>query len=510
MRKVQRAISFALACIMATTLCACKGKKDEKTNIDLASFKMDLFDYSLRDYYPDWDAIQKMIDSTLSDATCQKDIPIDAEFLFNTLKKNSYDKFLKMQDVRPAFVIAEAYPKFLSTLYVGGETVQVVFERALNKAIDIFMANATNDVKEDFHRILKLSFFLGDSSSTLTFDSALYDMDSNIVIINTDILTYGYEGDTIEDSFVRVILRAFNYARELPCSCKEKAALETGKDITYFNGEMNGTSASVNGVVSQSAVDSYIFNVEGVATKPESLNTDEAILFLLGMFGGHSIEDYYNAVFDNDLAKFHAFFQLETEEDITAFYHILYSMDTLVDGTNLVGRLNRNGVPYSYSLIDSAYKLDFYRLSLDRLMAYTVNSDLDLLDNLAILYILRNAATNDVDLYYITNYASFREYFSEIDALTSNFESFLSSYYNVSLDDIKAKEESRDFEHYLQALRGEAPIYLALSSYKAQKLRDKIPVLGYVLKQFPSLAKDTDGNYQNLKVDFTRKRDVWK
>lgn len=510
MRKVQRAISFALAVVVAATLCGCKGKKRESANINLEAFKMESFDFPLRDYYPDWNAIQKMIDSTLEDTTCEKDIPIDAEFIFNTLKKNSYDKFLKMQDVRSAFIIPDAYPKFLSTLYVGSETVQVVFERALNKAIDIFMASATNDVKEDLHRMLNLSFFLGNSSSTLTFDSALYDMDSNIVIINTDILTYGYEGDTIEDSFVRVILRAFNYARELPCSCKEKVALETGKDIAYFGLEVGSTSASTGGVVATSAVDSYISNVEGLDAKPGSLNSDEAILFLLGMFSGYSIHDYYNAVFDNDLVKFHSFFSLETKEDITTFYHILYSMDTLVGKTSLIDTLNYNGVPYSYLLIDGAYKLDFYRLSLERLMEYTTNSDLDLLDNLAILYILRNAATIDMDLYYITNYASFREYFSQIDVITENFENFLSSYYGVSLDDIKNKEGSRAFQSFLQALRGDASINLVLYSHKAQKLIDKIPVLGHVLKQFPSLAIDIDGNYQTLKADFARKRELWK
>lgn len=102
----------------------------------------------------------------------------------------------------------------------------------------------------------------------------------------------------------------------------------------------------------------------------------EALFLSLGLFhNNYTIDDYYKAIFNNDIEALYKFCNANNEEDIYRLNRILYAMN--------------NDIDYDY-------KTEIYSIIINNLINYTNNNkNFTLKDNLTIFNALRNIIGND-------------------------------------------------------------------------------------------------------------------
>lgn len=527
MGKIQRAISFALAFVMATTLSACGNKDKQSDKIKLSDIKkiegidlstyVDFFreieaKYALLKYYPTFEEIKEHEENTIEGITCQKDILLDSEAMFYQIKKNSNDVFIKTPGCASLFCV--------NSFDEDERELQEMFEKTLKKALDLVLLNATNDIKEDFHRISEMSFVINDGNKRLFANGEFY-VNTNICYMYKDVLEKAKKEGTLEDTLFTIITRVLNYARELPCSCKEEQASEVSKTVSTFKTELAYPNNVLNETLTGAAADSYMYTFGGV-NDIVSYDTfdyehycereEEAALFLLAMLNDDAmLQDYYNAMFDNNLKGVHNFFGLETQADYESFYRILYSIDSSWSYSYLESNLLEDETYSSlyrsdlYRLIGSDYKVDYYSFALERLTDYTINHDIPLLENLTVFQLIKNATANISSLYLKID----GDVADQIMALSSKYEDFLSECYGISLDDVKAMgEDVSSMLHAIDVLCDDSRTKDSHDPYlaKAEALLNRFPMLRSINFTIPTIFR-VDGYYSELEENMALVRE---
>lgn len=148
----------------------------------------------------------------------------------------------------------------------------------------------------------------------------------------------------------------------------------------------------------------------------------EALFLSLGLFhNNYTINDYYKAIFNNDIETLYKFCNANNEEDIYKINRILYAMNHNIDS------------------LDYDYKTEIFGIIINNLINYTTNNkNFTLKDNLTIFNALRNLINNDSS--------------ENIEELSNIYINFLSKHYKETTTTIINTLNDKKITDYTIAL----------------------------------------------------------
>lgn len=194
----------------------------------------------------------------------------------------------------------------------------------------------------------------------------------------------------------------------------------------------------------------------------------EALILTLGLFHDElNINDYYKAIFNNDIEALYKFCGANNEEDIYKLNKILYAMD--------------NNIDYNY-------KVDIFGIIINNLINYTTNNkDFNLKDNLTIFNALKNIIGNNSS--------------QDTEELCNIYVSFLSSHYKQTTTTIINMLNDNEITNYTIALYDicnnfeKSDKVNTFDLFYSNKLILKFPLLKQIL--ILSIYQDYDNNLSN-------------
>lgn len=367
---------------------------------------------------------------------------------------------------------------------------QVEFEIALNRVVDDFIVQASNDIDEDMCRFQSLSLVFGDLSDSLLGEYRHKHNNTIIVLDYKKILDYAeYNRLDVTDAFTSVLSHEFNHSRQ--AICEDRSGL--GQEYVDFSYCPYAVSFLL-----ESSAESARYNMNDVSVYEDDMYTYsyeremEALLFLLAVCHEDAeLKDYYNSIFDTDLEEFYQFFECETEEEIYNLYKIIGSMDATVGRNDRLDREKIKTFADAEAFIGYNYKINIFHSILSDMVHYTCNhSDFSLEDNLALFKITKVAILDGA--YCITendNGELERVYDSQFVTAFRESENmyytFLSLYYQTDVSEMTQIEED-----YVNAVIHTTK-QLSVDEYsssrylsEATSLLDRFPLLEPVFKAF--------------------------
>lgn len=528
MDKLKRALSFALATLTALTMSACDNRL-EKNNDEIKKGNEKPFEnqeklfesenssknydelieytkklqemeipYVFQEYYPTLEQIQSLIKKADVETECNVNIPLDLDKLFERIKDNSYSAFIRTPNSGSLFVIEGSYPKMLSEGVAVEETVQIAFEKCLKKALEM-LKDATNDTKDDLHQIAGLRFLVitGGEIVTLHNLNGVYDQRNHIGFLYKEAIEEAQQKGELEEYLFTVISRCLNDVRMLPCACRNEQAQNKGGEVAPFKVEETSYHSVLETTLVCATVESYMQNQTTNGAEMydyiyQSDRKDQAYLMYMAMFDKeHTVEEYYNAMFDNSVKDVHAFFGLETDADLLTFYQMLYSCDSLSVKSSLPDKLSKDGVSLTlreyYDAVGLTHHINLYRILLSRLANYTLENDLDITSNMMLFHLFKDMVTDRYDWVYDSDSEeneAFTLYSRSVQELTELYEEFLSKCYGMPIDQIKDLENGEELKDYIRALVSlvDGKIeFNRLHGIKARELLRRFPLLRDIL-----------------------------
>lgn len=421
---------------------------------------------------------------------------------------------------------------------------QLFMEIALEYTLAIYKETATNNINDDIHQMNNLVVVVGDPMQfydnvylndkvkiTSDYDEAvvlgIYDGDQNVIIVNAGaiLLNYDYSYSHLQkqlNSLITVLIHEFNHMREHSCECR------------YQNGDVDTTWYYNNPFISsydEAAAESEIYNLNKdpeqiLPANPDdnkkvnlyysypTLRDSESLLLLLGITQDNiPIDNYYNAVFDTDLAKLFKFFGAQTREDVERIFGIAYLIDG-INGRNdfgwkLLGYDDTN-VPINHQDLQNAigfsYKTDLLALILKNLVNYTeTHPDFSWKENLATYNIIRNLIIDDFDDPNIDEEER-NNFAKDIVQLNENYLKYIACKYDLTYDEV---------EMYCNGAENSLILLNAMSKYyflddedvyyedTINNLTTRFPLLKNIL--FTNLLIST--NFQELQDYVNQKQD---
>lgn len=413
-------------------------------------FKNFISSYNLEEYQISDESINKLIEIANTKQKCNFVFKYDKEYLFSLIESNSNEYLKSHKEYTSAFYESnDSYQMYSFKFYTS-----LVLSKFLSNELDLY----TNDINEDIHKMqtLKIVFSLEEGNNCL----GEYLKDENLIIlyINNIELTIKAQLESKENEIIeyqrllenlmtKTILHELNHMREFICDCR----LEKGdkqQSIAYeFTDDDKAKSFTF---LIEAAAESELYNVGNYSDNRDIKSLDfmyynyrkhETSLWLLNLVNDNvDISMYYNAVFDSDLLSLWNFFDVNSKEEITEFYKIVYAIDGLECRNNLLYDYFGQEWPEDLTVNDAteiigySYKTAIFRNVLQDLVEYTEkNNDFSLLDNLTILSLVKNMIVANSN-YNDTNFVL------DITELNNKYIEYLSSKYLVSLKDINFLE----------------------------------------------------------------------
>lgn len=366
-------------------------------------------------------------------------------------------------------------------------------ELALTHAIDYVVNEATNDTKEDIHRLQSLKIVIGnvdesdnekheivyDESGTTIF--AYYDEELNIIVLSIKNIRNCYDDGT--DSWVEYLEATMNHEinhlRQCICECRKEQG-EVKKSISYQDDGVCFTiESSAESALYNLEINPYYYKWEEYDYTYPQERSQENILFLLALLEGRdSIEGYYNAIFDTDIHDLLDYFNLTSKEEIFAFYRYLYVTDAKWYRNDFIKKYYGVDIPEELTVNDVSHLLgfgknvDIFKLCLNKLINKTETEELPLEENLLLFAMTRNLLiskstlynfetkeTSDIlkeeeteeDLSYTTSYSP--SFVSDFMKLEESYVAYVCAKYNIQEEEFRLKVEELEWN------------FLDLSSY---------------------------------------------
>ena len=194
----------------------------------------------------------------------------------------------------------------------------------------------------------------------------------------------------------------------------------------------------------------------------------ETLFLSLGLFhDNYTVNDYYKAIFNNNIDALYKFCGATNEEDIYKINKILYAMDNNID-------------PLDYD-----YKAEIFSIIINNLINYTTNNkNFTLKENLTIFNTLRNI--------FNCKY---------IDELCNIYINFLSNHYETNINNIINILNDKEITNYTIALYNICNQFEKSGNVStfdlsfSNKLITKFPLLKQILIQ--SIYQDYNNNLSN-------------
>lgn len=275
--------------------------------------------------------------------------------------------------------------------------------------------------------------------------------------------------DKYSDILLETLLHEFNHVRQKACDCRVEQGLVLADMFVYDNNyvsTISESSAESELYIMSKYPQDYSFQFDDYAYEKE--RADELLLLTLALCNENAnIEDYYNAIADTNYVALYNFYDLQSREDIHDFYRIVYAIDSKNLRSNLWESIYTEEelaekTVFEYTVdIGYAYRVDIFRMTLEKLTKYTNNKGSKLFtlkQNLAIFNILKNIIVKDSYMYYEDNLDDetiiYRKYYEEymvknIAVLEYEYIKFLSEYYGASISEIRCMEDN-EIQEFVQ------------------------------------------------------------
>lgn len=195
-----------------------------------------------------------------------------------------------------------------------------MFRRALRNALNICFENATNDIYEDYCKMSQISIVRTDYGQAASFH-----YNENRITVNTELIKLDIESSKnqadYEEYVKQCLTHELNHVRQFLCPHSGYTAFST-KDYGFMT-------------CIESSAESQKYNVASIT--PDNVNlaystlrNGENLLFLIPLsYPNKNMNDYYNSLFNSDLAGLYKFFELSTKDEYRTFYNILYDLNSL-------------------------------------------------------------------------------------------------------------------------------------------------------------------------------------
>lgn len=283
------------------------------------------------------------------------------------------------------------------------EDIKTAFDKAINK---IF--SQEDNINDDFCKLKDISLRIGileentlgqysDEDLIITIDyNKIYEEYQNIIGKKITFIEY----------LSNVVEHELNHVRQYICNCRKNDGQKNIK-ITYNNASCSLIEASA---------ESQIYNSKIEETKSKDLSSfdytyysareGQALIFLMGLFKENfSIEEYYDAINETNLEKFHKIFELTTKEDIITFYKIKYAIDTLNYRTELYDYyhyLEKDTIEEIKEQTGNDYKVDIFKIVISDLIKEIVKRNLNFEESINLYNYVKSIIIDDEEKIYDT------------------------------------------------------------------------------------------------------------
>lgn len=466
----KRLISLALVLNVMFNMAGCSTSKKEDTGSNSTSItdsKRDIsidkiiqniekekIPYSYEEYYPTKDFI-KNFKSKLPLTTTGKHEDDDYTTIFDCIEQNTKEMYGELNGI---FMCQNVnYPKEeLERVKKDGRYVQI----ALKQALDSIFINATNDIKDDICQLKATSIVISDLSDAVPGNKIYgiwYSKIRTIAIdydaIKQEVLNktrLSEDSDAFEKELIsslkEVIEHEIGHDRICMCECNSEWPLEN-----YMTGLWNQRSFTDEAIAQGKFLyDNYYKKNLDLPNQMYHIEMCFDMLILLqSVFKeNRNIDQYFNTVLDNDIYEYWDFFDLNNNEDLEEFYKILYSVDTLLDHTNLSQTINENvsNVDEIQKKVGYSYLIEIFKDSIIDLINEIQKNDFKLDDSLMLYLFLKSYIVDflyagsiefENDNSYTVKFDN--EFASKILIIEDEFTKYLSGKYKISNDQLKSQ-----------------------------------------------------------------------
>lgn len=268
---------------------------------------------------------------------------------------------------------------------------------ALKIALDRIFEQETFINNDDFCKLkdikIKISN-LENQGENITL--AEYIDDELLILIDYEELLSQKEEEFLGDNkeyLSYTIQHELNHARQFICNCQKEEQIN--KTILYddrvsFIIESSAESQLYyNELYNEEEFQSYMYS-DGFERKqhlsfPYTYILEreyQSLILLMGMFKENfSLDLYYEAINDSNIDKLHKLFELNSLDDYKTFYNILYSIDTILNRTELSTYLIESGYNTFGKLrrsVGTGYKIDVFKIVVSDLIKEINEKDLSL------------------------------------------------------------------------------------------------------------------------------------
>lgn len=289
-------------------------------------------------------------------------------------------------------------------------TDKILIQYTLKDIIKDILKNSTD---KDLCIIKDLNIVISSDTSIDTFVYSSYE--DNLLIIYPNNITNEYD---FTDTLKYTLQCELNKFRLQACNC------------------MKENNIFPYATIREASIITELYNYNKVENLVSNFATEsEALILLLGLFQNNTIDNYYKAIFNNDIDALYEFCGVNNDNDkIYRLNRILYTMDLIYIGNDI-------------SSISYDYKADIFNMIIDNMLNYTKeNKDFKLKDNLIVFNIIKNLIVNDIDTN--TNDDSL----DNIKKLNDIYIKFLCTHYKTEISIIENMETSDSIINYTLAL----------------------------------------------------------
>lgn len=351
--------------------------------------------------------------------------------LVETIKRNSNSYYFKNKS-------SNHHYDFESAFILDGDNnfnlkTQKMFEKALPKVLKKIIETSTNDIEEDICRMQTLKIVFTKTDKGI---AGFYVNTENMLGLSRVMTDYGQE------ELEHVLEHELNHLRQSDCQHKYNGNYSLVPE-TLFSDDPWYMESSPDSFICNQNLDS---NYKKDANRKNDKIKEESFLLLLGLFHDDvTLDDYYNAIFDNDIDKFMKFVGMKDDKDANEIYKIIKTSSAYID--DIPGLEELSGMNDSKKKVEIgyAYRVDIFKRILNNMIDYTYkHQDFTLEENLVIFNTIRNICAYDTQLAYKYSSEEVEVIFEDkvvrdMLKLDNKYNEFLCRYYNVSSDYIHKK-----------------------------------------------------------------------
>lgn len=272
-----------------------------------------------------------------------------------------------------------------------------------------------------------------------------YSKDNNLIkICLPNIIGNSTSTTDVSAKLNDVLKHELNHMRQYGCEGTDKYSILT--QFSSNNSLSLLAEASAESGLYNSELFSHFFKTSYVY--PE-YRMAENVLFLCSLFNDSKMDDYYNAIYNQDMDAFFNFFSADSIEEKREIFRVIYAMDAVSKRNSYVRSLV--GLKTSYDEDDyDAVALDIknleyitiFKITINNLIDYNINnSDLTLEDNILLYKMITmlisesafkvESTSDGKKVYYL-----YDEFVDQYQVIQDNFLQTLSTIYSVSTDEI--------------------------------------------------------------------------